>query len=134
MDYYHQIFCRFRKCKRKVPPPSPLSNDFEKSFFFKNFSNDFSFTNNLFFGHIKTFCPKFYVLECENKNQSDLKTFSLIKFSKVGLTMFACELKTYFCYYWHFWTLSCIYEIKMIKKICLGVIRFEIGGLRKKLC
>ena len=25
MDYYHQIFCRFRKCKRKVPPPSPLS-------------------------------------------------------------------------------------------------------------
>ena len=21
MDYYHQIFCRFRKCKRKVPPP-----------------------------------------------------------------------------------------------------------------
>ena len=34
MDYYHQIFCRFRKCKRKVPPPSLLSNDFEKSFFF----------------------------------------------------------------------------------------------------
>ena len=31
MDYYHQIFCRFRICKRKVPPPSPLSNDFEKS-------------------------------------------------------------------------------------------------------
>ena len=28
MDYYHQIFCRFRKCKRKVPPPSPLRNDF----------------------------------------------------------------------------------------------------------
>ena len=25
MDYYHQIFCRFRKCKQKVPPPSPLS-------------------------------------------------------------------------------------------------------------
>ena len=25
MDYYHQIFCRFQKCKRKVPPPSPLS-------------------------------------------------------------------------------------------------------------
>ena len=33
MDYYHQIFCRFRKCKRKVPPPSLLSNDFEKSCF-----------------------------------------------------------------------------------------------------
>ena len=30
MNYYHQIFCRFRKCKRKVPPLSPLSNDFEK--------------------------------------------------------------------------------------------------------
>ena len=34
MDYYHQIFCRFRKCKWKVPPPSPLSNDFEKSWVF----------------------------------------------------------------------------------------------------
>ena len=35
MDYYHQIFCRFRKCNRKVPPPSPLSNDFKKDFFSK---------------------------------------------------------------------------------------------------
>ena len=35
MDYYHQIFCRFQKCKRKVPPPSLLSNDFEKNLFFK---------------------------------------------------------------------------------------------------
>ena len=26
-----------------------------------------------------------------------------------------------------------IFEIKMIKKICLGVIRFEIGGLQRKL-
>ena len=34
MDYYHQIFCRFRKCKRKVPPPSPLWNDCEKSWVF----------------------------------------------------------------------------------------------------
>ena len=34
MDYYHQIFCRFRKCKRKVPQPSPLSNDFEKKLLF----------------------------------------------------------------------------------------------------
>ena len=25
MDYYHQILCRFWKCKQKVPPPSPLS-------------------------------------------------------------------------------------------------------------
>ena len=48
MNYYHQIFCRFRKCKRKVPPPSPLSNDFEKSFFFKIFSNDFFFANKIF--------------------------------------------------------------------------------------
>ena len=31
MDYYHQIFCRFQKCKQKVPPPSLLCNDFEKS-------------------------------------------------------------------------------------------------------
>ena len=48
MDYYHQIFCRFRKCKRKFPPPSPLSNDFEKRFFFKLFSNDFFFANKIF--------------------------------------------------------------------------------------
>ena len=37
MDYYHQIFCRFRKCKRKVPPPSLHSTDFEKSWFFSQF-------------------------------------------------------------------------------------------------
>ena len=42
MDYYHQFFCRFRKRKRKVPPPSLLSNDFEKSCFSSAiFSNDF---------------------------------------------------------------------------------------------
>ena len=42
MDYYHQIFCRFRKCKQKVPPPSLFSNDFEKSCFSSAiFSNDF---------------------------------------------------------------------------------------------
>ena len=34
MDYYHQFFCRFQRCKRKVPPPSLLSNDFEKSWVF----------------------------------------------------------------------------------------------------
>ena len=42
MDYYHQNFCTFRKCKRIVPPPSLLSNDFEKSCFSSAiFSNDF---------------------------------------------------------------------------------------------
>ena len=61
------------------------------------------------------------------------KIFLLIKFSKVGLITFACESKTYFCYCWHFWTLDGIFEIKMIKKICLGVIRFLIGGLQGKL-
>ena len=73
MDYYHQIFCRFQKCKRKVPPPSLLSNDFEKSCFFS-------------------------------------KKLVMIFFFKID-----------------------IFEIKMIKKICLGVIRFEIGGLQRKL-
>ena len=43
MDYYHQFFCRFRKCKRKVPPPSPLSNDFEKSWFFSKILVTFFF-------------------------------------------------------------------------------------------
>ena len=37
MDYYHQIFYRFRKCKQKVPPPSLHSTDFEKSWFFSQF-------------------------------------------------------------------------------------------------
>ena len=72
-------------------------------------------------------------MECENENQSHLKTFLLIKFSKVGFITFECESKSHFCYYWHFWTLDGIFEIKMIKKICLGVIRFEIGGLQGKL-
>ena len=38
-----------------------------------------------------------------------------------------CQLKIKFYYHWHFWSLDGIFEIKMIKKICLGVIRFEIG-------
>ena len=33
----------------------------------------------------------------------------------------------------HFLTVDSIFEIKMIKKICLGVFRFEILGLRRKL-
>ena len=55
MDYYHQIFCRFRKCKQKDLPPLLLSNDFRKSciFFFKKFSNDFFLLIN-FFDDIKT--------------------------------------------------------------------------------
>ena len=52
MDYYHQIFCRFRKCKRKVPPPSPLSNDFEKSWFFSKILVTF-----FFFSLTKNFQP-----------------------------------------------------------------------------
>ena len=28
--------------------------------------------------------------------------------------------------------LGCIFEIKMMMKICLGVIRFQIGGLFEK--
>ena len=79
MDYYHQMFCRFRKCKRKVPPPFPLSNDFEKSFFF----------------------------------------------SKILVMIFFQN--------WHYWTRDGIFEIKTMMKICLGVIRFGIGVLRKKL-
>jgi hypothetical protein len=35
MDSHIQILCRFQKCKRKVPPPSLLSN--EKSPFSTNF-------------------------------------------------------------------------------------------------
>ena len=79
MDYYHQIFCRFQKCKRKVPPPSLLSNDFEKSCFFS-------------------------------------KKLVMIFFQN-----------------WHFLTLDGIFEIKVMMKKCLGVIRFGIGVLRKEL-
>ena len=31
---------------------------------------------------------------------------------------------------WHFWTLNGIFEIKIIKKICLGVYRFEIRAFK----
>ena len=34
---------------------------------------------------------------------------------------------------WHFWTLDDIFEIIQKALICLGVFRFEIGALRKKL-
>ena len=50
MDYYHQIFCRFRKCKRKVPPPSPLS--IQKSPFTppkEDFSHDLAIVQLYFF-------------------------------------------------------------------------------------
>ena len=33
----------------------------------------------------------------------------------------------------HFWTLDGIFEIKMMMKICLGVIIFGIRGLQKQL-
>ena len=84
MDYYHQIFCRFRKCKRKAPPPSLLSNAFEMFFF----------ANKIFLAIQRLFVQNF--MYCNMKTKiSDLKTFLLIKFSKVGLTTFVCESKTY---------------------------------------
>ena len=52
MDCYHQIFCRFRKCKRKVPPPALLRNDFEKSWIFSKILGMF-----FFFSLIKFFWP-----------------------------------------------------------------------------
>ena len=52
MDYYHQIFCRFQKRKRKVPPPSLPCNDFEKSCFFSKILGMF-----FFFSLIKFFRP-----------------------------------------------------------------------------
>ena len=50
MDYYYQIFCRFQKCKRKVPPPALPSNDFEKSWFFSKIlvTFFFFFANKIF--------------------------------------------------------------------------------------
>ena len=52
MDYSNQIFYRFLKCKRKVPPPSPLRNDCEKSWFFSKILGMI-----LFFSLIKFFRP-----------------------------------------------------------------------------
>ena len=54
---------------------------------------------------------------------------SIITKVKICLTceQVACQTETYIGYYCHFWALDGIFEIKMIKKICLGVIRFEIG-------
>ena len=45
----------------------------------------------------------------------------------------ACQSKAYFCCCWHFWALIWIFEVKMIKKICVGVFGFAIGGLLLKL-
>ena len=51
MDYYHQIFCTLRKCKRKVPPPSLLRNEKLKSWvvslFFLSFCSFKCFFQNL---------------------------------------------------------------------------------------
>ena len=47
MDSYTQILCKFQKCKRRVPPPPLLYNDFEKSFFFSKI------LTNVFFSSMK---------------------------------------------------------------------------------
>ena len=58
MDYYHQVFCRFRKYNWKVPPPSLLSKDFEKSCFFSKFLVMIFFSLIIFFRPYKDFLSK----------------------------------------------------------------------------
>ena len=86
MDYYHQIFCRFQKCKGKVPPPSSLSNDFEKScFFFKNFSNGFFFSLIKFFRPYKDFWSK---ISCIGTSKQKSESFENIFINKIFKSWF----------------------------------------------
>ena len=51
----------------------------------------------------------------------------------MGIWKFGARPSVNFSYYWLFWALTWIFEIKIIEKICLGVFRFEIGPLLLKI-
>ena len=75
-----------------------------------------------------TFCPHFP----EKKICATRKILTnCITYPKFGEHFFdlgqkISKIRYHYFQNWHFWTLDGIFEIKMIKKICLGVIRFEI--------
>ena len=109
MDYYHQIFCRFRKCKQKVPPPSPLSNDFEKSFFLKIFSNDFFWLIN-FFRPYKDFLSKISCIVMWKQKSEWFENIFINKIFKswfdhvrVWVENLLLLLLTFLNSRWHFW-------------------------------
>ena len=86
MDYYHQIFCRFRKCERKVPPPSPLSNDFEKSWFFSKILVTFFFSSlTKFFWPYKDFWSK---ISCIGTSKQKSESFEKIFINKIFKSWF----------------------------------------------
>ena len=110
MDYYLQIFCRFRKCKQKVPPPSLLSNDFKKSWIFSKFLVMFLFSL------IKIFWP--YKDFVQNLRYCNVKTNIWVIWKKhfsnkifkswfehvcVWVKNLLLLLLTFLSSRWHFW-------------------------------
>ena len=66
MDLYNQILCRFQKCKRKVPPPSPLFGRKKKVNFF--------FQESFFFRHPSKSCSVFTYWK-QKKNFGKFRNF-----------------------------------------------------------
>ena len=110
MDYYHQIFCRFRKCKWKVPPPSPLSNDFEKSWFFSKNLVTFLFSKTKNFRPYNDFWSK---ISCIGTWKLKAESFEKIFNNKIFKSWFyhvrvwveisLLLLLTFFNPRWYFW-------------------------------
>ena len=90
MDYYHQIFCRFRKCKQKVPPPALLSNDFEKSWFFSKILVNFFFPLTKNFRPYKDFWSKISYI---GKSKQKLESFENIFIIKIFKSWFYLPLR-----------------------------------------
>ena len=79
MDSYIQILCRFQKCKRKVPPPSPLINNFEKNCFIAKkliLSNIHIDVSNIKQIHISTNNETLIV----NLDKNDIQTSDMSKY------------------------------------------------------
>ena len=74
MDSYNQIFSRFQKYKRKVPPPSPLFGRKKTHCLKVHFTEvNFFFTGIFFFRHPSKSCSVFYILETKKQNWKDQK-------------------------------------------------------------
>ena len=107
-------------------------------FYSKNFSRATFFC---FLGHsVGWYVFELFACETNLKKERRIKIDGLFttKFfvdSENVSEKFLHRCSSVMCFFqnWYFSTLVGIFEIKIMMKICLGVIRFGIGGLRKKL-
>ena len=72
------------------------------------------------------------------KNDSKFRTKTMTMpiqnlFRYFSLKNNICKIRYHYFQNWHFWSLSCIFEIKMTMKSCLDVNWFQFGGLLRKL-